>query len=69
MQISARNMLRGTVKSIVDGAVNCEVTLELPGGHTITAVITKASVQRLMLSEGKAAYAVVKSSDVMIAVD
>lgn len=69
MKLSARNILRGTVKRIVEGAVNCEVTVEISGGHEITAIITKASVARLALAEGKLAYAVIKSSDVMIAVD
>ena len=69
MQIIARNVLRGTGNKIVQGAVNSEVTLELAGGQEITAVITKASVERLKLAQGKTAYAVIKASDVMIGVD
>lgn len=69
MKISARNTLKGTVKSITLGAVNAEVTLEIAPGIEIVAIITKASVESLDLAEGKDAYAVIKSSEVMVAVD
>ncbi len=69
MQISARNALKGTVKKVEEGAVNTEVLLEVAPGVEITAIITKASAEKLGLSVGKAAYAVIKSSDVMVAVD
>jgi molybdopterin-binding protein len=69
MQISARNALKGTVKKVEEGAVNTEVLIEVAPGVEITAIITKASVLSLGLSVGKEAYAVIKSSDVMIAVD
>jgi molybdopterin-binding protein len=69
MNVSARNLLKGTVKQIVLGAVNAEVTLEIAPGIEVTSVITKASAERLGLEVGKQAYAVIKSSDVMIAVD
>ena len=69
MEISARNMLKGKVKSILPGAVNSEITIELPGGQQLISIITKASADRLRLQDGKQVYAVIKSSDVMIAVD
>ena len=69
MKISARNVLKGKVKKIVAGAVNSEIIVELPGGIEITSIITKGSVDSLHLSEGKEVYAVIKASNVMIAVD
>lgn len=69
MQISARNALKGTVKAISIGAVNAEVTLEVAPGLEVVAVITKSSAEQLDLSEGKEAYAVIKASDVMVAVN
>ena len=69
MRISARNILKGKVVKIVRGAVNAEVTLELPSGPQVVAIITNASVDSLGLKEGKEAYAVIKASSVMIAVD
>lgn len=69
MKLSARNALKGKVKSINHGAVNSEVILELAGGDRVVAIITKASAEELGLSEGKDAYAVVKATNVMVAVD
>ena len=69
MRISARNILKGKIVKLVRGAVNAEVTLELPGGAQVVSVITIGSVDSLGLKEGKEAYAVVKASNVMIAVD
>jgi len=69
MKISARNTLQGTVKKVVHGAVNSEVIVELPGGQQIVSVITKSSAESLGLAEGKPAFAIIKASNVMIAVD
>ena len=69
MKLSARNTFKGTIKQIVTGAVNSEVTIEIAPGVEVTSIITRASAEILGLEEGKIAYAVIKSSDVMIAVD
>ncbi len=69
MKISARNMIKGRVVKIVRGAVNSEVTLELTAGTQVVSIITNTSVDTLGLKEGKEAYAVIKASNVMIAVD
>ena len=69
MRISARNTLKGKVKEIVKGAVNTEVTIALPGDGEIVSIITNKSVTDLGLTMGKDVYAVIKASNVMIAVD
>lgn len=69
MKLSARNVLKGKVKSIAPGAVNSEVVIELSGGQEVVSVITKHSVDSLKLKVGSQAYAVVKASEVMIGVD
>jgi molybdopterin-binding protein len=69
MKISARNVLKGKVKKIVHGAVNSEITVELQGGTEVVSIITKASAERLNLAEGKEVCAVIKASNVMIALD
>ena len=70
MKLSARNVLKGTVVKIVHGAVNSEVTIRLEGGATeVVSIITNASVESLGLKEGVTAYAVIKASSVMVAVD
>ncbi len=69
MKLSARNMLKGKVVQVKPGMVNSEVILELPGGAQVVAIITKESAENLGLAPGKTAYAVIKASSVMIAVD
>jgi molybdopterin-binding protein len=69
MRISARNTLKGKVKEVVKGAVNAEVTIELPGGAEIVSIITNKSATDLGLAKGKDVYAVIKASIVMIGVD
>lgn len=61
--------MKGTVKKVTPGAVNSEVVIQLPGGAEIVSIITKESAEALGLKQGKAAYAVIKASNVMVAVD
>ena len=69
MKLSARNQIKGTVKSINHGAVNSEVVIEVAPGVEIVSVVTKASAESRGLKPGSPAYAVVKASNVMVAVD
>lgn len=69
MRISARNVIKGTIQQIIPGSVNSEVVIKTAGGQMIVSIITKESVENLDLVEGKTVYAVIKASDVMIAVD
>ena len=69
MKLSARNVLRGTIRKIEIGAVNAEVTLEIAPGVEVVSIITANSVERLNLFVDKTAYAVIKASSVMVAVD
>jgi molybdopterin-binding protein len=69
MKISARNVLKGKVKKVIPGVVNSEVVIETTSGETIVSIITKESAESLELTEGKEVYAVVKASNVMVAVD
>ena len=69
MRISARNVLKGTVKRVSHGAVNSEIVVEMPGGMEIVSVITKTSAEKLELVNGKQVQVVIKATNVMIAVD
>lgn len=69
MKISARNILKGKIKSITLAPVSAEVTVELQGGETIVSVITKTSIDSLALKEGMEVFAVIKATNVMIATD
>ncbi|MTC61596.1 transporter [Providencia rustigianii] len=69
MSISARNQLAGIVESVVAGAVNDEVVLNLGNGETISAVITRNSTQLLGLEKGKRAVAIIKAPWVVLVSD
>ncbi|MBX9847544.1 MAG: TOBE domain-containing protein [Xanthobacteraceae bacterium] len=68
MKISARNRLKGTVTEVTKGATTAHVKIDV-GGTIVTASITNAAVDELKLAKGQAAYAIVKASDVMVAID
>jgi molybdate transport system regulatory protein len=69
MKVSARNVFKGTVKQIQEGAVNAEVVLGLPGGEELVAVVTLQSVKCLGLAVGKEAVALIKAPWVMVMTD
>jgi molybdopterin-binding protein len=66
MELSARNQLRGSVKSVTAGNVMAEVVLDV-GGQEVVSAITRASAERLGLGEGDAVVAIVKATDVLLA--
>ena len=65
-RFSARNQLKGTVKSVKLGTVMAEVVVELPDGQQIVSAITRTSVESLGLKEGDSVLAVIKATEVMI---
>lgn len=66
MKVSARNVFKGKITTLVDGAVNAEIELTLPGGDKIVAIVTEGSVKALGLAVGKEAVAYVKAPWVML---
>jgi molybdopterin-binding protein len=69
MKISARNVFKGKVADVRPGRVNTEVVIDLPGGLQVVAMISKESADHLGLKKGKAAFAIIKASSVMVAID
>lgn len=69
MKISARNTLPGKIMAIAKGPVTTEVELEIAPGRSIVSTITTHSANALNLKVGGQAYAVIKASSVMVAVD
>ena len=63
------NEIKGKVAFIREGAVNCSLGIELPTGDIIIASITVSSLQKLGLKVGDTAYACVKATDVIVAID
>jgi molybdopterin-binding protein len=68
MKLSARNIIKGKVVEVTKGATTAHVKIDI-GGSVVTASITNAASDELKLEAGKTAYAVIKASDVMVAVD
>ncbi len=66
MEISARNQLDGTVRSVTLGTIMSEVSVDI-GGQEIVAAITRGSTERLGLQEGAAVTVIIKATEVMIA--
>lgn len=68
MKLSARNHLKGTIVEVKKGQTTAHVRIDI-GGAIVTASITNEAVDELKLANGQTAYAVIKASDVMVAVD
>lgn len=66
VELSARNQLRGTVKSVKHGTVMAEVVVDV-NGQEIVAAITNTSAERLRLAQGQSVTVVIKATEVMIA--
>jgi molybdate transport system regulatory protein len=66
MKVSARNVFKGTVSQVQEGAVNAEVVLTLAGGEQLVAVVTMASIKSLGIAVGKEAVALIKAPWVML---
>ena len=68
MQLSARNQLNGTVRSVELGAVMAEVVVDVDGQQIVSA-ITRSSAERLGLSEGQAVTVIIKATEVLLGVE
>ncbi len=68
MRISARNQLSGTVVDVVKGATTSHVRIDIGNGVIVTASITNEAVDELKLAKGQPAIAVIKASDVLVAI-
>jgi molybdopterin-binding protein len=69
VKLSARNVLKGRVKSIQHGTINSEVVVQLPSGIEIVSIITKTAAQNLGLKKGEEVYAIIKATNVIIGKD
>ena len=66
MELSARNQLPATVKSVAVGGIMAEVVVELEGGEELVAAITRASAEKLGLETGQRVVAVIKATEVLV---
>ena len=68
MKLSARNMLKGKIIEVKKGTTTAHVKIDI-GGQIVTSAITNEAVDALNVAKGQDAYAVIKASDVMVAID
>jgi molybdate transport system regulatory protein len=68
LKTSARNRLCGVISSCIEGAVNVEVIIDLPGGKSVSAIVTNESIRSLGLEVGVPACALIKASHIIMAV-
>lgn len=69
MKLSARNQLKGKVVKIEEGAVNGIVKIDIGGGNVVSATISMDAIRELELKIGMDAYAVIKATSVLVAID
>jgi molybdate transport system regulatory protein len=67
IRTSARNQLWGTVQHILAGEINSEVSVLLPSGRSVIAVVTNAGVRQAGLEPGVAAAALIMETNVILA--
>jgi molybdopterin-binding protein len=69
MKLSARNILKGTIKSVKEGPISTLVVIEVAPGVEVVSTITSEGADSMKLEAGQTAYAVIKASNVMVAVE
>lgn len=67
-RFSARNQLKGTVSGVVKGAVNSQVNVTLPGGATLSSIVTNEAITEMNLGEGASVVALFKAGHVLVGV-
>ena len=68
MRVSARNQLKGRIVEVAKGQTTARVRIDIGGGVIVTSSVTNEAVDDLGLKAGMEAWAVIKASDVMVAV-
>jgi molybdopterin-binding protein len=63
MELSARNQVRGKITAVKLG----EITIDISGGQTLVSAITRASAERMHLSDGDAVTAIIKATEILVA--
>ena len=69
MRLSARNKLKGTITFVEEGLITAKVKIDLGNGNILTSIISKEAVEDLNLKIGDTAYAVIKSTEVIVGKD
>lgn len=68
MKLSARNQLKGKILKVDEGLITAKVMLDLGNGNVISAIISKDAIADLNLKQGDDAFAIIKSTEVIIGI-
>ncbi|MFQ3579682.1 MAG: TOBE domain-containing protein [Bacteroidales bacterium] len=66
MKLSARNQLKGKILKIEEGLITAKVVIDLGNNNVISAIISKDAITELQLKQGNEAFAIIKSTEVII---
>ena len=69
MKLSARNNLKGIVVKVEEGLITAKVKIDLGNGNAVTSIISKDAIADLDIKVGDTAYAIIKSTEIIIAKD
>jgi molybdopterin-binding protein len=69
MRLSARNKLKGTIVAVEEGLITAKIKIDLGSGNIITSIISREAISELDLKVNDIAYAVIKSTEIMIGKD
>jgi molybdopterin-binding protein len=69
MKLSARNKLKGTIIAVEEGLITAKVKIDLGNGNVVTSIVSREAITDLELKTGDTAYAVIKSTEIMIGKD
>jgi molybdopterin-binding protein len=69
MRLSARNKLKGTIIAVEEGLITAKVKIDLGNGNIITSIVSREAISDLALKVNDTAYAVIKSTEIMIGID
>jgi molybdopterin-binding protein len=69
MKLSARNQLKGKIIKVDEGLITSKVVIDLGNGNIVSSIISKDAIADLGLKVGMEAYAIVKSTEVLIGID
>jgi molybdopterin-binding protein len=69
MKLSARNKLKGKIIAVEEGLITAKVKIDLGSGNVVTSIISREAISELDLKVDDMAYAVIKSTEIMIGKD
>lgn len=68
MKLSARNKLKGKILAVEEGLITAKVKIDLGNGNEIVSIISRDAIKELDLKIGDTAFAIIKSTEVIVGI-